>query len=63
MLVLFQELRLLKEFEKRDNDLAARLDAKRVEKADMVTKIQDCQEKLAARMAEIDKVNSSKVMN
>lgn len=61
MLVLFQELRLLKEFEKRDNDLIGRLDQKREEKAEMVAKISDCQEKLAARKAEIDKLNPRQV--
>ena len=62
MLVLMQELRLLKEFEKRDNALVAKLDGKREEKADVVARIAECQEKLAGRKAEIDKLNPRQVL-
>jgi hypothetical protein len=57
MLVLLQELRLLKDFEKKDNTLLTRLEARRSEKADVVGKIADCQEKIGGKKAEIDKLN------
>jgi len=62
MLVLFQELRLLKEFEKRDNALVKKLDDKRLEKSDIVLKIAECRDKIAARKAEIDKLNPKQVL-
>jgi len=54
MLVLYQELVLLKEFEKKDNMLAKKLEAKRIEKADIVAKIGECQERLAVKKTEIE---------
>ncbi len=42
-------MRLLKEFEKRDKSLIAKLELKREEKADVVAKMAECQDKLAAR--------------
>jgi hypothetical protein len=62
MLVLFQELRLLKEFEKRDNALVKKLDDKRLEKSDIVVKMAECRDKIAARKAEIDKLNPKQVL-
>ena len=61
MLVLFQELRLLKEFEKRDNALVKKLDDKREEKSDIVLKIADCRDKIASRKVEIEKLNPKQV--
>eukprot|EP00002_Diphylleia_rotans_P014287 TRINITY_DN2784_c0_g1_i6.p1 TRINITY_DN2784_c0_g1~~TRINITY_DN2784_c0_g1_i6.p1 ORF type:complete len:1834 (-),score=489.32 TRINITY_DN2784_c0_g1_i6:186-5687(-) len=56
MLVLYQELVLLKEFELRDTELIKKLDAKKGEKADIVAKITECQEKLIAKKAEIERL-------
>ena len=62
MLVLYQELKLLNEFEKRDNALVKKIDDKREEKNDVVVKIADCRDKIAARKVEIDKLNPKQVM-
>lgn len=55
-LLLFRELQLLKEFEKRDNALAKRLDQRRAEKAELVVKISECQERLSSKRTEIEKL-------
>ncbi|KAJ1620191.1 hypothetical protein T492DRAFT_847998 [Pavlovales sp. CCMP2436] len=55
-LLLFRELQLLKEFEKRDNALAKKLDQKRAEKLELVVKISECQERLSAKRAEIERL-------
>ena len=38
-----RELKLLKEFEKRDVSLASKLDAKHAEKSDIVSRVAECQ--------------------
>ena len=55
-LVLVQELKLLKEFEKRDVSLAAKLDSKHSEKAEIVSKVAECQDKLTQKKAEIERL-------
>ena len=52
-LVLVQELRLLKEFEKNDITLASRLEKKHAEKSEIVAKVAECQERLALKKVEI----------
>eukprot|EP00741_Cyanophora_paradoxa_P024459 tig00022075_g23616.t1 len=54
MLLLYQELVLLKEFEKKDTTLAKKLEAKRLEKAEIVAKIAECQDRLAVKKTEIE---------
>ena len=55
-LVLVQELRLLKEFEKNDITLASRLEKKHAEKSEIVAKVAECQERLALKKVEIEKL-------
>jgi len=55
-LVLFQELVLLKEFEKKDTMLAKRLESKHNEKQEIVAKVADCQEKLTQKKMEIERL-------
>ncbi|KAG8464582.1 hypothetical protein KFE25_009950 [Diacronema lutheri] len=55
-LLLFRELQLLKEFEKRDLALAKRLELKRAEKAELVARISECQERLSAKRLEIERL-------
>lgn len=55
-LVLVQELHLLKEFEKNDIALAKRLEKKHSEKAEIVAKVAECQEKLAQKKSEIERL-------
>jgi hypothetical protein len=55
-LLLYRELQLLKEFEKRDTTLAKKLDTKRAEKADLAVRIAECQERLSAKRAEIERL-------
>jgi len=62
MLVLFQELQLLKEFEKRDNALVSKLNGKREEKVDIASKIKECSEKISSKKNEIEKLNPKQVM-
>ena len=62
MLVLLQELQLLKEFEKRDNALVTKLNGKREEKADIASKIKECNDKIATKKHEIEKLNPKQVM-
>ena len=57
LLLLYQELKLLKEFEKRDHSLALRLEAKCLEKAEVVSRIAECQERLANKKADIERLN------
>jgi len=59
-LVLYQELVLLKEFEKRDNSLKVKLDNKNAEKTDILTKTQDCQDKLETKKEEVEKLLEKK---
>jgi hypothetical protein len=56
-LLLYQELKLLKEFEKRDQSLAQKLEAKCLEKAEVVSRIAECQERLANKKADIERLN------
>merc|ERR1740130_2509723 len=55
-LVLVQELRLLKEFEKNDIALATRLEKKHGEKSEIVAKVAECQERLAVQKVEIERL-------
>merc|ERR1740130_2511622 len=55
-LVLVQELRLLKEFEKNDIALAPRLEKKHGEKSEIVAKVAECQERLAVKKVEIERL-------
>jgi len=57
LLLLYQELKLLKEFEKRDQSLAQKLEAKCLEKAEVVSRIAECQERLANKKADIERLN------
>jgi WD40 repeat protein len=57
LLLLYQELKLLKEFEKRDQALAQKLEAKCLEKAEVVSRIAECQERLANKKADIERLN------
>ncbi|XP_064651335.1 cilia- and flagella-associated protein 44-like isoform X2 [Lineus longissimus] len=52
---LFEELVLLKEFEKRENVLAAKVEGKQQEKMDMQAKVVDCQQKLDVKRKDIEK--------
>ena len=54
--MLVQELRLLKEFEKNDITLASRLEKKHAEKSEIVAKVAECQERLALKKVEIEKL-------
>lgn len=49
MLLLYQELALLRNFESKDAALAFKLNKSQAEKADVVACINDCQIKLAAK--------------
>lgn len=53
-LTLLDELVLLKNFEKRDNELAAKLEKCRTDKAQVVADIADCQEKLTKKKEDIE---------
>ncbi|KAL1522827.1 hypothetical protein AB1Y20_017796 [Prymnesium parvum] len=55
-LVLFKELQLLKEFEKKDVSLAKRLEQKHYEKTDIVSKVAECQDTLAQKKLEIERL-------
>merc|ERR1740138_82678 len=55
-LVLFQELALLKEFEKKDTSLAKRLEMKHTEKSEIVSRVAECQEKLTQKKMEIERL-------
>jgi len=55
-LVLFQELALLKEFEKKDTSLAKRLESKHTEKSEIVSRVAECQEKLTQKKMEIERL-------
>jgi len=55
-LVMYQELQLLKDFEKRENALNDKLTAKKAEKKEVVEKIRHCQESLDQKKSEIDKL-------
>ena len=54
MLLLSQELALLKEFELREVKLMDRLAKKQQEKADILVSIEDCQEKLAVSKTQVE---------
>eukprot|EP00762_Andalucia_godoyi_P008715 ANDGO_00431.mRNA.1 Cilia- and flagella-associated protein 44 len=54
LLLLAQELQLLSEFEKRDVSLIQRLDGKRKEKSEIVSRIVSCQDRLASKKVEIE---------
>ncbi|XP_022090775.1 cilia- and flagella-associated protein 44-like isoform X2 [Acanthaster planci] len=54
---LFEELQLLKEFEKRENVLAAKVETKIKEKSDSQVKVAECQQKLDAKRKDIDRLN------
>ncbi|CAH1262544.1 CFAP44 [Branchiostoma lanceolatum] len=55
-ITLFEELVLLKEFEKRENVLADKVNNKKQERADMEVKVTECQAKLEAKKKDIDKL-------
>ena len=54
MLTFLQELEMLKEFEKKDKSLTAKLEKCKVEKGTIVTEISECHTKLEAKRAEIE---------
>mmetsp|Transcript_6350 Transcript_6350/g.17872 ORF Transcript_6350/g.17872 Transcript_6350/m.17872 type:complete len:1366 (-) Transcript_6350:515-4612(-) len=55
-ILLFRELQLLKEFEKRDNALASKLAKAHTDKAEVAARVADCQEKLNAKKVEMEKM-------
>ena len=59
-LVLYKELILLKEFEKRDTSLKERMDTKRGEESELLAKIHDCQKKLNAKDDELTRLSDRK---
>lgn len=52
----FEELISLKEFEKHENVIAAKVEARILEKIEMGNKIEDCQLKIEAKKRELDKL-------
>eukprot|EP01012_Entosiphon_sulcatum_P026263 TRINITY_DN3167_c0_g1_i1.p1 TRINITY_DN3167_c0_g1~~TRINITY_DN3167_c0_g1_i1.p1 ORF type:complete len:1748 (+),score=500.61 TRINITY_DN3167_c0_g1_i1:141-5384(+) len=56
LLLLYRELMLLKDFKKRDQQLSKKLEDRRSEKADIMGKIQQCQEKLSDKKVEIERL-------
>ncbi|XP_033641081.1 cilia- and flagella-associated protein 44-like isoform X3 [Asterias rubens] len=54
---LFEELQLLKEFEKRENVLAAKVEGKVKEKSDSQLKVAECQTKLDGKRKDIERLN------
>jgi len=54
MLVLYQELELLQNFEAKDQALTAKLEKAKIDKNVVRTSISDCQAKLSAKKAEIE---------
>jgi cilia- and flagella-associated protein 44 len=54
MLTFFEELSLLKEFQKKDTSLAARMEKTKKEKTDIMTEIQRCRESMNTKKSEID---------
>ena len=59
-LILYKELVLLKEFEKRDTELKRKLDNKLKEQSEVEGKISECLEKLQERKEEIERVIAKK---
>mgnify|MGYP001188008898 CR=1 FL=1 len=59
-LILYKELVLLKEFEKRDTELKRKLDNKLKEQSEAEGKISECLEKLQERKEEIERVMAKK---
>jgi len=55
-LALFQELQLLKEFEKKDVSLAQKLETKHHEKSEIVGRVAECQDKLTQKKGEIERL-------
>merc|ERR1712151_151351 len=55
-ITLFEELILLKEFEKRENALAGKVSAKYQEKDDMEDKVEECRNSLEQKKEELDKL-------
>merc|ERR1712100_94413 len=55
-ITLFEELILLKEFEKRENALAGKVSAKYQEKDDMEDKVEECRNSLEQKEEELDKL-------
>uniref|UniRef100_A0ABM0LYK4 Myosin-2 heavy chain-like n=1 Tax=Saccoglossus kowalevskii TaxID=10224 RepID=A0ABM0LYK4_SACKO len=53
---LFEELQLLKEFEKRENVLADKVEGKNREKGDMQMKVMECQQKLDNKKKDIERL-------
>ncbi|XP_031554688.1 cilia- and flagella-associated protein 44-like isoform X2 [Actinia tenebrosa] len=53
---LFEEYMLLKEFEKRENVYATKVNTKLTEKEEMQDKVEDCQMKLEAKKQDIEKL-------
>ncbi|XP_071957578.1 cilia- and flagella-associated protein 44-like isoform X2 [Antedon mediterranea] len=54
---LFEELQLLKEFEKSENVLAAKVESKENEKEEMQIKVAECKAKLDAKRKDIDRLH------
>ena len=59
-LILYKELVLLKEFEKRDTELKRKMDNKLKEQSEVEGKISECLEKLQERKEEIERVIAKK---
>lgn len=57
LLTLFEELQLLKEFEKQENLLADKVEMKNTEKIDMQTKISDCQTRLTKKKKDLENLS------
>ncbi|CAD5123356.1 DgyrCDS11713 [Dimorphilus gyrociliatus] len=57
LLTLFEELQLLKEFEKQENILADKVEMKNTEKIDMQTKISDCQTRLTKKKKDLENLS------
>lgn len=56
LILLYKELELLKEFEKKDSDNYSQLESKRIERDEIVAKIQNCQDRLAEKKEEISQL-------
>jgi len=57
MVTLFEEFLLLKDFEKRENELAAKLMSKELEKDAMIFKVEECKEAFDIKKNEVEKLN------
>jgi hypothetical protein len=55
-IALIRELRLLKEFERRDSTLGSKLAKAHADKTEVELRVSDCQEKLSAKKAEMERM-------